>query len=295
MLGFMSGRVLLLGASGQLGRALRPRLEASFDVSAPEHDRLDLADVGAVREAVREVRPTLVINAAAYNAVDAAESEPDAALAVNGRAPGLLAEEAERCGARLVHFSTNYVFDGRGDRPWREDHPPSPLSVYGQSKLAGEHAIARTGARALVVRTAWLYGPEGRNFARAILAAARRGGPLEVVDDQHGTPTLAADLAGAVLKLIEQDAFRAGGELLHVTGTGEATWFDFASAVVQAGGIECAVRPVPTDRHPRPARRPVNGVLDTTRLRTGYGIALPDWRESLARSGPSTWDAPHPS
>jgi dTDP-4-dehydrorhamnose reductase len=283
--------MLLLGASGQFGRDLLVRLGTSFDVTAPGHDRLDLGDDDALREAVRDVRPMLVVNAAAYNGVDAAESDAAHAYAINGRAPGVLAEEAERCGARLVHFGTNYVFDGRSDRPWREDDGPSPLSVYGHSKLEGERAIARTGARALVVRTAWLYGPAGRNFARTILAAARRGGPLEVVDDQHGTPTLAGDLAKTVVKLIEQDAFREGGELLHATGAGEATWFDFASAVVQAAGLACEVRPVPTERHPRPARRPVNGLLDTSRLLSGYGIALPDWRDSLLRSNPATWDA----
>jgi dTDP-4-dehydrorhamnose reductase len=283
--------VLLLGANGQLGRDLLPLLAATGDVTAPGRGRLDLTDEHRLREAVRSLRPSLVVNAAAYNAVDAAEGDAAAAMAVNGHAPGVLAEEAERCGARLLHVSTNYVFDGREGPAWREVDAAVPLSAYGRSKRAGEEAVARTGARALVIRTSWLYGPQGGNFARTVLAAARAGRRLEVVDDQHGAPTLVADLAQALVALIEQDAFRQGGELLHLAGAGRATWHAFAEAVVREAGLSNEVWPVPTARHPRPAARPANGLLDTTKARESFGVSLPEWRTSLTASRPADWSA----
>jgi len=249
-------------------------------VIATDRATLDLADPDAIRRAVREAKPGVIVNAAAYTAVDKAESEPGLALRINGEAPGILAAEAARAGALLVHYSTDYVFDGAKDAPYVEDDPTGPVNAYGRSKLEGERAILASGCRHLVLRTSWVYAPRGRNFMLTILRAAREQPELRVVDDQVGAPTSAQAIAGATQALIAADA----GGLYHLSAAGRTSWHGFATAIVQGAGLATPVLPIPTAQYPTPARRPRNSLLDNARLQEDFGIALPGWRELLAQA-----------
>jgi len=272
-------KLLVTGARGQLGRALeRAAARGGHVFVGADLPELDVTDRAAVLAWVAGERPDAVINCAAFTAVDAAEEREAEALAVNGTAVGHLAEAADAAGALLVQVSTDYVFDGASERPYREDDAVAPLSAYGRSKAAGERAAARA-RRHLVARTAWLYG-EGNNFVRAILRQIAAGREvLRVVDDQVGSPTYAEDLAEALLAL-------AGGGasgVVHVVNDGVTSWHGLAREIVRVEGAAVAVEPVGTSEMPRPARRPARSVLDTARLVAALGHGLPRWQDALAR------------
>jgi dTDP-4-dehydrorhamnose reductase len=276
--------ILVTGATGQLGRELAALLVAHGDVIATDRARLDLADPDAIVRAVRGAKPALLINAGAYTSVDQAETERAVAHAINGRAPGVLAEEAKRIGAVLIHYSTDYVFDGKRTTPYAEDAPTGPLNVYGASKLEGERAIAAVGAHALVFRTSWVYGLHGRNFLVTIRRLAGERDELRIVADQIGVPnwcrTLAEATARGVAAGLPALADRAG--LYHLSSTGRASWWDFARAILDDGETPRIV-PITTAEYPLPAKRPAYGVLATDRFEAAFGFALSDWRDALAR------------
>jgi dTDP-4-dehydrorhamnose reductase len=275
------------GAGGQLGRCLVERLRAHprhVLAAAPDRGALDVTDREAVRRAVLEAAggpPSVVVNAAAMTHVDRCEADPEAAQRANALAPGWLAEASLEVGAAFVQVSTDYVFDGRGQRPYREDDPTGPRSVYGRTKLEGEQRARAAHPGTLVVRTAWVFGP-GRNFVRTILEAAGRarrgeGPPLRVVDDQRGSPTWAGHLADALLALVEADA----GGIYHVANSGSATWWDLARAAVDAWGHpELPIEKVTTAEFPRPAPRPAWSVLDLGKAERA-GVRMPSWPEGL--------------
>lgn len=277
----MSGpRVLVLGADGQLGRALVRRFAPSHAVVAPGRAALDLVDVDAITRVVTEARPAVVINAAAHTAVDRAESESDMAFAVNGRAPGVIAEAARAVGALVVHYSTDYVFDGTRSGAYTEDDATNPLSVYGRSKLAGEAAVAAANLRHLVFRTSWVYAATGRNFLVTMLRLARERPALRVVDDQHGAPTWAARLADATAQVLATGIDAPG--LYHMTASGTTTWCGFAREIIRLAGLATPVEPIATRDYPTAATRPANSALSCEKLRRTFGVALPDWRDDLA-------------
>lgn len=254
---------------------------AGADLVALGRAQCDLAEPGALSACVREVRPAVIVNAAAYTAVDRAEREPALAEAVNGRAPGVLAEEARRLGAYLVHFSTDYVFDGAKRAPYLESDEPHPLQVYGRSKLAGERAIRAAGARHAIVRTSWVYAHRGRNFVHAILYKARTDGRLRVVADQFGTPTWARDLARLVTDLLRLRELPEG--TFHAAAAGEATWCDFAREILRLAGSATPVEAVTTAEFPTASRRPAYTVLDSSRLPRATGLApIGEWRSRLS-------------
>lgn len=271
-------RVLITGARGQLGRALQDLARGrGWPLCAYDLPELDVTDAGAVQEAVRKAQPEVIFNAAAYTAVDRAEEEPELALAVNAQAVGTLAELANEMGALLVHISTDYVFDGRSHRPYREDDPPNPLSVYGCSKLEGEKAAARASQH-LVVRTSWLFG-RGWNFVEAIRKQLLNGArELWVVADQTGRPTYAEDLAAALVRLVEAGARGP----FHVANSGATTWAGFAREIVAQLGLSVPIVEIATEDAARPAPRPRYSVLDTAKFDALCG-PLPPWQEALAR------------
>jgi dTDP-4-dehydrorhamnose reductase len=265
----------------ELARALAPLGE----VTALGRAELDLADVPRLIATVRALQPEVIVNAAAYTAVDKAESEQDAAFDVNATAPRVLAEEAKRSGALLVHFSTDYVFDGAKATPYVEEDPTNPLNVYGASKLAGERAIAAAGCRHLILRTSWVYGPRGANFMLSMLRLARERPQLRVVDDQVGAPTSSRAIADATAAVLVRAMASPGLEgLYHLTASGETSWCGFARAILARAGIEIPVVPIPTEQYPTPARRPRNSRLDCARLRAAFGVTLAPWQESLAEA-----------
>jgi len=273
-------KILLTGRSGQVGSALEPLLARLGEVSAFDHRALDLSDQPQLRRRVAHERPDVIVNAAAYTAVDRAEAERAQAFVVNGEAPGTLAEEAARLGALLIHFSTDYVFDGTKSVPYVETDAPNPLNVYGESKLAGERAIAASGCRHIILRTSWVYAAHGRNFVNSILAAARAGRTLTVVNDQRGAPTSSDMIAGAVLRVLSEP--RGPDGLYHLSASGETTWFDFAREIVERKGLATSVTPIASADYGMVTRRPANSLLDNSKLHAAFGIALPHWREGLA-------------
>lgn len=282
-------RILLTGGQGQVGWELRRTLAVLGEVTAPGRDALNLASVDSIAAAVRAARPELIVNAAAYTAVDQAESESDLAMRVNGHAPGILAEEAHKAGATLIHYSTDYVFDGTKTTPYREDDPVAPLNVYGRTKLAGEQAVMASGAAHLILRTSWVYAPRGRNFLQTVLRLARERKELKIVDDQAGAPTSARMIAEATAHAVAglatsepgaRDSMEAGG-LYHLSAAGRASWYEFATEILRGVEGAAAVRPIPTSEYPTPARRPKNSLLDNSRFQEHFGFALPDWRVGL--------------
>jgi len=266
-------RILITGAGGQLGRELMEVL-ASHELHGRDHRALDIANREAVVQTVEQVRPSWVINAAAYNDVDGAEAATELAFAVNAAGPGYLAEAAARVGAEMVHISTDYVFDGRKGSPYNELDRADSLSVYGRSKYEGELQVQSAHPSACVLRTAWLYGEYGNNFVKAILKAAERGGPLKVVSDQVGSPTWTRHLAQAIGELIETTA----RGLFHVANAGACSRFEFARAIVQ-GRVE--VLPISADEAARPAPRPANSALVSARWQAAGLRPLPDWERAL--------------
>ena len=286
--------ILLTGARGQLGRELHAALSDVGDVVACDRATLDLADVDRIVNVVRAVAPKIIVNAGGYTAVDRAEQERDAAVAINGRAPGILAAEAKRANAVLVHYSTDYVFDGDATAPYDESSAPNPINVYGASKLEGERAIAASGAAAITLRTSWVYARHGQNFFTTMQKLAASRSELRVVADQTGVPNWARALAGATARQIRDGgpglAERAG--LYHLSAAGSTTWYGFASALLRGQALRVA--PITTADYPTPARRPAYGVLDATHFARTFGFGLPDWQTLLHECLQSDAE-PHPS
>jgi dTDP-4-dehydrorhamnose reductase len=295
-------RILLAGKDGQLGFELRRSLAALGEVIAPGREAMDLSDPDSIRRAVREAAPDLIVNAAAYTAVDQAESEPERALAVNGAAPGILAEETKRLGAVLLHISTDYVFDGAKSEPYTEDDEPRPINVYGRTKLAGERAIQAVDAPHLILRSGWIYGRRGRNFLLTILRLARERDELSVVDDQFGAPTWSRALADAVSEIVRRlghgrpgfrEACTGRRGVYHLSAAGETSWHGFAAAILahaagaRPGDSDLALARMPalkaisTEEYPLPARRPRYSVLSNAKLQGAFAVAMPDWKTSL--------------
>lgn len=287
-------QILITGANGQLGHELQSALAPLGKVIALCRRELDLADPDAIRAALDRYQPAIIVNAAAYTAVDRAESEPEQAFAVNACAPGLLAEWAQRHEALLVHYSTDYIFDGSKPEPYVEDDEASPLSVYGRSKWEGEQAVRACCARHLILRTSWVFGRHGGNFLKTILRLAKERSSLSIVADQIGAPTAAALIAEVTARLLSDYAddpasFPYG--TYHLTASGATSWYDYARFVVglaeQAGlplRLKAAdILPIPASGYPLPAQRPANSRLDCGKLQQTLGLALPDWRDGVER------------
>lgn len=284
--------ILVTGKSGQVGFELQRALAPLSDVVALGRQACDLADPEAIRHAVQSTHPDIIVNAAAYTAVDKAETDSDQANAINAHALGILGEVAKRLGALVIHYSTDYVFDGALERPYTETDTPNPQSVYGRSKLAGEIALAQSGARHLVFRTSWVVGAHGGNFAKTILRLARERETLNVVADQWGAPTSAALIADVTATAISGYLQRDKLELLgiyHLAAAGETNWHQYAQHVVRKAlknGMELklqpeAIRPITTAEYQLPAPRPANSRLNTEKLHNTLGIDLPDWQTAL--------------
>ncbi|MBV6288741.1 dTDP-4-dehydrorhamnose reductase [Pseudomonas aegrilactucae] len=279
--------ILISGRNGQLAQALQQRLGGLGQLHVLGREQLDLAEPERIRQTVRNLQPDLIINAAAYTAVDQAESDAQAAFAINAQAPGVLAEEAARLGVPLLHYSTDYVFDGSKATAYTEDDPTRPLGVYGQSKLAGEQAIGAVGGAHLILRTSWVYSLHGRNFLLTMQRLLQEKPELRVVADQIGAPTWAGTLASSTLALIERwQAGQAGAwGTYHLSAQGYTSWFGFAQAIgehLKAQGKPCAqLLPIASSDYPTPARRPLNSRLDCSRLQRLWQVSQPDWREAL--------------
>lgn len=273
-------KILLTGRNGQVGWELERALAPLGELFAFDREGLDLGNPVQLASTLREIAPEIIVNAAAYTAVDRAESEPEAAFAINAQAPGALAESARQLGALLIHYSTDYVFDGTKAEPYAEGDATNPLSVYGASKLAGEQIIRASGARHWIFRTSWVYAPRGKNFLLTMLRLAREGKPLRVIDDQFGAPTSAAMIARATAQAVARSPVPASG-LYHMTAAGRTSWHGFACAILRECGLDNPVTPIPAADYPLPAKRPANSLLDNRRLAASFGIRLPNWEEGL--------------
>jgi dTDP-4-dehydrorhamnose reductase len=291
------GPVLLLGANGQVGTELRIMLEHQCQLYAYTRAEADLSQPETLREIVASVQPAVILNAAAYTAVDKAETEPELATLINAAAPGVLAQEAAGLGALLVHYSTDYVFDGTKHAPWIEDDTTAPLNMYGRTKLAGERAIEAAGGRSLIFRTSWVFAPHGKNFLLTMLRLAREREQLTVVADQRGAPTSAHAIAQATLQVIEKlsgkdkDADVAWSGVYHMSCADETTWYGFVQAILEeAAGLDLLddkmpqLTPIPSSAYPTPARRPANSLLDNNKLLRIFDVSLPHWREALRQT-----------
>src|SRR5712692_7237697 len=305
----MKPKILLTGKTGQLGSELNQLLPKLGEVIAPKRNELDLREPEKIRQVMRNASPQLVVNAAAYTAVDAAETDQASALAVNAEAPRLLALEAKKIGAMLVHFSTDYIFDGSKKAPYVETDPTNPLNAYGRSKLTGEEAIRNSGAAHLIFRTSWVYATHGRNFLLTILRLATEREGLKIVRDQAGAPTCALDLAEGTTRILagmiagdkSQSTVPEDSGTYHMTAAGQTTWYEFASAILEEGLrapqnlpwlasatkgrplIARRVVPISTEEFDSPTPRPAYSVLSNARLKQVFGVALPDWRTQLQR------------
>jgi len=287
-------RILLTGRDGQLGRELTHSLAKMGEVTATGRDELDLTSDYAIRDVVHEVRPQLIVNAAAYTAVDKAESEPDFAHRINAEAVATLAATGKNVGAAMIHYSTDYVFDGSKETPYTEADRPHPLSVYGKSKLDGEKALAAAGVPYLILRTSWVYGGEGKNFLLTILRLAMERGVLRVVNDQIGAPTWSRDIAKATASIAEKwhhEKFaKAKSSVYHITAAGKTSWFGFAEEAIRLRAVSAAAQgtkfarlvPIPSSEYPTPAERPKNSQLDCAKLAREFDCKLPEWKTSLA-------------
>ena len=289
-------KILLFGKNGQVGWELQRSLAPLGELVALDADSRELCgdftDLDGLVRTVRAVVPDVIVNAAAHTAVDKAESEPELVRTLNALAPAVLAQEAQRCNAWLIHYSTDYVFDGSGDRPWRETDATAPLSVYGATKLEGEQLIRQAACRHLIFRTSWVYGARGGNFAKTMLRLAQERDRLTVIDDQIGAPTgadLLADVTAHALRTARQQPELSG--LYHLVAAGETSWHGYASFVldhVRRAGIPLkvapdAIQPVPSSAFPTPAMRPLNSRLDTAKLRNAFGLTLPVWQTGVTR------------
>lgn len=284
-------RILLTGVHGQLGTELLPLLRQQGEVIAVGRAECDISSVSAIRKLVAEVQPSVIVNPAAYTAVNEAESNADLAYALNSAAAGTLAEEARKSGAMFVHYSTDYVFDGSKPGAYTEDDVPSPMNVYGASKLAGECAVTATGGRFLVLRTSWVYGANGNNFLLTIRRLAHERAELKIVNDQVGGPTSSMQIARATARLVARYA-TAGGTafpsgIYHMTAAGSTSWYGFASAIVEALRKHESFKlqrilAIPSTEFPTPARRPLNSVMSNDKFENTFGFKLEGWQEGLA-------------
>jgi dTDP-4-dehydrorhamnose reductase len=277
--------VLLLGATGQVGGELIAILSPDVEVIAPSSREVDLARPDTLRAAVERTRPWAIVNAAAYTEVDQAESEPERARLINAVGPGILAEEAARHGALLMHYSTDYVYDGTSHEPYREDARTAPLNVYGRTKLEGDEAVQRSGCRHVILRTGWIYSLRGRNFLLTMLRLFRERDEVAVVDDQIGAPTSARYVAEATRRVLERDPHHVHSGVYHVSPTGRTSWFGFAGAILRspaAAGTRCQrLKPIRSREYGAPAVRPLWSVLDSTRFERSFAFPLRSWQELL--------------
>src|ERR1035437_10188201 len=284
-------KILVFGRIGQVGWELRHKLACLGEGTAIDYPEIDFSKPDSIRTAVRAAEPAVILNAAAYTAVDKAESDPDLAMAINGTAPGVIAEEAKRLGSLLVHYSTDYVFDGTKLSPYVETDLPNPMNVYGKTKLAGDQAIQSVGGDYLILRTSWVYGARGRNFLLTMLRLAREQSELQIVDDQIGAPTSSECIAQATASILAQLLAPSGGGIngrrgiYNLTTTGETTWFGFAKALLTKsygtfGFTVPNLIPIKTSEFPRPAKRPANSRLSCERLEQTFGVTLPHWEHA---------------
>jgi len=304
----MKPKILLTGKNGQLGDDLQHILPQLGDVVATDRRQLDLSRPDKIRKLIRDVHPSLIVNAAAYTAVDQAEKDEPLARAINSEAPAIMAEEAKKIGAAIVHYSTDYVFDGGKNFPYDENDPPNPISVYGRTKLAGEQAVRDLGVDHLIFRTAWVYSTRGKNFLLTMLRLATQREELRIVHDQVGAPTWSREIAGATVKALQQICDRTDGTATwserngtyHMTAGGESNWYEFTQAILREAaqsprstawfqaatkGKELITRrliPITTAEYPTPARRPAYSVLSNSKLNRVFGIQSPDWRQQLS-------------
>jgi len=299
-------KILLTGKTGQIGRELAPLLAQMGELTAVDRGQLDLSKCEDIRQTILDIQPHVIVNAAAYTAVDRAESDEDVARSVNAVAPAILAEEAKKIGALFVHYSTDYVFDGTKRAPYTEDDAPNPLNVYGRTKLEGEQAIQQIGPPYLIFRTAWVYAREGRNFLLTVLRLATEKEELPIVRDQKGAPTSSAEIAAATAKVLSQASSSESGKrswsestgIYHMTASGETTWYDFACRILELAGdrpdanwfraatanrplIARGIRPIVTSEFPTAAARPAYSVLANRKLNETFGISLPHWETQL--------------
>ena len=282
-------RILLIGKNGQIGWELQRTLAPLGTVTSLDREQIDLANPDSIRKVLRDIEPALIVNAAAYTAVDQAQAEPGLAMAVNGIAPGVLAEEAKRLKAGLIHYSTDYIFDGKKAGAYEERDAPAPLNEYGKSKLAGDRAIQQAGCDHIIFRTSWVYGARGNNFLLTVLRLARERDQLRIVDDQFGAPTWCRMIAEATALVLSR---RAGGQdypsgIYNLTCGGRTSWFGFTQAIIaQAGPLlagRCpVVAPIASDDYQSPAKRPANSVLSNDLLSRVFGVRLPAWEQALA-------------
>jgi dTDP-4-dehydrorhamnose reductase len=284
-------RTLVFGRSGQLGWELRHRLSCLGEVKTVGSSEVNFSSPDAIRRAIRDFAPSIIVNAAAYTAVDKAESEPEAAWAINATAPGVLAEEAKGLNALLVHYSTDYVFDGSKDGLYVESDPTSPLNEYGKSKLGGEKAITAVGGDYLILRTSWVYGARGTNFLLTMMRLAMERPELRIVNDQTGAPTSSECIAQATAHILAQVVSKQGLQgrsgLYHLTCAGATTWFGFAEEFLRRLSTESGsplpkLVPIPTSEFPRPAKRPANSRLSCLRLEEAFGVKMPEWQTALS-------------
>jgi dTDP-4-dehydrorhamnose reductase len=280
-------KILIFGRVGQIGWELRHKLACMGKVQSVGLPEVDFSKPETIRDAIRAAEPTVIVNAAAYTAVDKAEAAPEPAWAINATGPGVIAEEAKRLGSLLVHYSTDYVYDGSKDGAWVEADAPNPLNVYGKSKLAGDEAIAAVGGNYLILRTSWVYGPRGSNFLLTMLRLAKERSELRIVNDQTGSPTTSECIAQATADILAQVLAPAGGGLAgrsgvyHLTSAGATTWFGFAKAFLSKQASCPVLTPIPSSSYPVPAKRPVNSVLSCERLAETFGVRLPAWEHAL--------------
>ena len=287
-------KILLTGKNGQVGYELERTLQSLGEVTAVDCDQMDLTNLDQVRAVIRSVKPGLIVNPAAYTAVDSAEAEPELAMRINGEAPGVIAEEAKRLGAAMIHYSTDYVFDGSKIGAYTEDDLPNPINVYGHTKLAGEQAVQAAGIPYLILRTSWVYGLRGKNFLLTVRRLMQERDELRIVADQHGAPTWCRTLADTTANIVAQlmtvggrdrmaqEGWQERSGIYHVTAQGQTTWHEFAQAILARlpTGKKPLITPIRTQDYPLPARRPVNSVMSCERL-IGTFCRLPDWEIAL--------------
>ena len=279
-------KILVTGCHGQVGHALTQHLQGLGEIHALGREQLDLSRAESIRAVMQSLRPAMVINAAAYTAVDQAESEEALALRINAEAPGIFAEEAVKIGASLIHYSTDYVFDGSKQGAWTENDPVSPLSAYGRSKLAGERAIAATGVPHLILRTSWVYGLHGKNFLLTMLRLAQSRDSLSIVDDQIGAPTWSHTIAEATANIVKNfpraEQIEELSGIYHLCASGHTSWYGFAQAIFSHPAVHQrpALQAITTAQYPTPAQRPANSTMNTEKFRQCFG-ELPSWQEAL--------------
>lgn len=276
-------KILVTGSNGQLGRSIQERssLYPEFEFDYTDIDQLDIANKQELEDYLTDSKPDVIINCAAYTAVDKAEDDHEKAFLLNGLAVEYLSQFALEYEILLIHISTDFIFAGKSNNPYNEEDTPQPESVYSKSKLAGEKAILKYNPDAIVIRTSWLYSEYGHNFVKTIQRLASERTEIKVVNDQIGTPTYAGDLAGAILKTLYSDYRPDGVQIFHYSNEGEASWFDFAKAIVEIDNLNCQVLPIPTSEYPLPAKRPDYSVLSKEKFKRHFHFEIPEWKESL--------------